>query len=184
MSFRTLGEFVTACDAKGDVKRITREVDWKCEVTEIACREAKAQGPILVFENVRGARFPLAVNVLAASRRIEWALGRTPRAVGAEIEEIFHALPPRELSDVWGIRSHFGRMLASRPSITNSASAGTHWSIVRARVNRVGLPRRNPANANSSIPSGSGATADNSVAGSAPTATATSSPSPRDSARW
>ena len=76
MSYRSLGEFVTACDAKGDVKRVSREVDWKHEVTEIACREAKLQGPVLVFENVRGSRFPLAVNVLAATRRIEWALGR------------------------------------------------------------------------------------------------------------
>jgi 4-hydroxybenzoate decarboxylase subunit C len=126
VSYRTLGEFVTACDAKGDVERITREVDWKCEVTEIACREAKAQGPILVFENVRGARFPLAVNVLSAARRIEWALGRTPRAVGAEIEEIFHALPPRELSDVWGIRGSFGRMLASRPVRIAQAPVHAH----------------------------------------------------------
>jgi UbiD family decarboxylase len=116
MSFRTLGEFIAACDAKGDVKRITREVDWRYEVTEIACREAKSQGPLLLFENVRGAKFPLAVNVLAAERRIEWAIGRTARAVGAEIEEIFHALPPKAISDLWGLRRHAGRVLASRPA--------------------------------------------------------------------
>jgi 4-hydroxy-3-polyprenylbenzoate decarboxylase len=115
VSFRTLGEFVAACESRGDVKRVTREVDWRCEVTEIACREARAQGPLLVFENVRGARFPLAVNVLSATRRIEWALGRTPRAVGSQVEEIFHALPPRALSDLWGLRGHAGRVLASRP---------------------------------------------------------------------
>jgi 4-hydroxy-3-polyprenylbenzoate decarboxylase len=102
VSFRTLQEFITACDAKGDVKRIAREVDWKYEVTEIACREAKREGPLLLFDKVRGSRFPLAVNVLAASRRVEWALGRTPRAVGAEIEDIFHALPPRQLSRLSG----------------------------------------------------------------------------------
>ena len=99
MTFRTLREFLDHCEAKGDLKRVTREVDWRYEVTEIACREAKAQGPALLFENVRGSRFPLAVNVLAAERRIEWALGRKARAVGAEIEEIFHALPPKALSD-------------------------------------------------------------------------------------
>lgn len=115
MSFRTLGEFIAFCESKGDVKRITREVDWKYEVTEIGWREARAQGPLLVFENVRGARFPLAVNVLAATRRIEWALGRTPRAVGAEIEEIFHAVPPKALSDLWPLRRHVGRVLAARP---------------------------------------------------------------------
>ncbi|HXJ70111.1 MAG TPA: menaquinone biosynthesis decarboxylase, partial [Verrucomicrobiae bacterium] len=62
MTFRTLQEFITACDAKGDVKRIAREVDWKYEVTEIACREAKGEGPLLLFDKVRGSRFPLAVN--------------------------------------------------------------------------------------------------------------------------
>jgi 4-hydroxy-3-polyprenylbenzoate decarboxylase len=114
VSFRSLGEFVSACEARGDVKRITREVDWRYEVTEIACREARAQGPLLLFENVRGARFPLAVNVLAATRRIEWALGRSARAVGAQVEEIFRALPPRSLSGVWALRRHAGRALASR----------------------------------------------------------------------
>ena len=116
MSFRTLGEFIAACEAKGDVKRITREVDWRYEVTEIASREARVQGPLLVFENVRGARFPLAVNVLAATRRVEWAIGRSARAVGAEIEEIFHALPPKAISDLWALRRHAGRVLASRPA--------------------------------------------------------------------
>jgi len=123
MSFRTLGEFVAACEAKGDVKRITREVDWRYEVTEIACREAKAEGPLLLFDNVRGAKFPLAVNVLSARRRIEWALGRTSRAVGAEIEEIFHALPPKAVSDLWQLRRHAGRVLASRPKRLASGPA-------------------------------------------------------------
>ena len=123
MSFRTLGEFIAFCEAKGDVKRITREVDWKFEVTEIACREAKVQGPLLLFENVRGARFPLAVNVLAAERRIEWAIGRTARSVGEQIEEIFHALPPKAIADLWALRHHAGRVLASRPARLSSGPA-------------------------------------------------------------
>jgi 4-hydroxy-3-polyprenylbenzoate decarboxylase len=114
VSFRSLQEFIAACDARRDVKRITREVDWRYEVTEIACREARVQGPLLLFENIRGARFPLAVNVLAATRRIEWALGRSARAVGAQIEEIFHALPPRSAADLWGLRRHARPVLASR----------------------------------------------------------------------
>ncbi len=113
--FRTLSGFLDALERRGDLKRVTREVDWEHEVTEIACREAKAEGPALLFEKVRGATFPLAVNVLAASRRIEWALGRTPRSVGAEIEEIFHALPPKALGDLWSLRGSAGRMLAARP---------------------------------------------------------------------
>ena len=126
MSFRTLGDFIAACEAKGDVKRVRREVDWRCEVTEIACREARSQGPLLLFENVRGARFPLAVNVLAATRRVDWALGRTPRAVGAEIEEIVSALPPKSMGELWGLRRHAGPLLASRPARTASGRAQEH----------------------------------------------------------
>jgi len=119
--FRTLSQFLEHLEGRGDLKRVTREVDPKFEVTEIACREAKREGPALLFEKVRGAAFPLAVNVLAAGRRIEWALGRTPRSIGAEIEEIFHALPPKALGDLWALRGSAGRVLASRPKRIASA---------------------------------------------------------------
>ena len=113
--FRALGGFLADLERRGDLKRVPREVDPECEVTEIACREARAEGPALLFENVRGSRFPLAVNVLAAARRIEWALGRTPAAVGAELEELFNALPPRRLADLWRLRGSAARLLAMRP---------------------------------------------------------------------
>jgi len=124
--FRTLSEFLDELSRRRDLKRVTREVDWACEVTEIACREAKAEGPALLFENVRGARFPLAVNVLAASRRIEWALGRTPRAVGAEIEEIAHALPKADPATLWRQRGSAGRLLAARPKRVGAGPAQDH----------------------------------------------------------
>jgi 4-hydroxy-3-polyprenylbenzoate decarboxylase len=119
--FRTLSDFLAHVESRGDLKRVTREVDWACEVTEIACREAKAEGPALLFENVRGARFPLAVNVLAARRRIEWALGRTPAAVGAEIEELMHALPSASPADLLRFRGSAGRVMAMRPVRTRTA---------------------------------------------------------------
>src|SRR6185436_16051842 len=112
--FRTLSQFLEHLESRGDLKRVTREVDWAYEVTEIASREVRSEGPALLFEKVRGARFPLAVNVLAAQRRIEWALGRTPRAVGAELEEILHAVPPRRLGDLWNLRGSAPRVLAMR----------------------------------------------------------------------
>ncbi len=113
--FRTLSDFLADLERRGDLMRVSREVDPRFEVTEIACREVKAGGPALLFENVRGARFPLAVNVLAAPRRIEWALGRTPRSIGAELEELLHAVPPRALGDLLKLRGSAGRVLAMRP---------------------------------------------------------------------
>src|SRR5262245_8469256 len=113
--FRSLSEFLRELERLGDLRRVTREVDPRFEITEIACREARTEGPALLFENVRGASFPLAVNVLAARRRIECALGRTPAEVGAELEQILHAVPPRRLGDLWSLRGSAGRVLAMRP---------------------------------------------------------------------
>jgi menaquinone biosynthesis decarboxylase len=124
--FRTLSEFLSELDRRRDLQRVTREVDPEFEITEIACREAKVEGPALLFERVRGARFPLAVNVLAARRRVEWALGRTPAAVGAEIEALVHALPPQRLEDLWGLRASGGRLLAARPQTVSAGPAQDH----------------------------------------------------------
>ena len=121
--FRSLGDFLADLERRGDLKRVTREVDWASEVTEIACREAKAEGPALLFENVRGAAFPLAVNVLAARRRVEWGLGRTPGAVGSEIEALFHALPKLSPGDLWGMRGSAARVLAMRPQMVERGEA-------------------------------------------------------------
>lgn len=112
---RSLSDFIAELERRGDLKRVRREVDWACEISEIASREVRADGPALLFENVRGAEFPVAVNVLAARRRIELALGRTPAAVGAELEEMLHAFPPRALGDLWGLRGSASRVLAMRP---------------------------------------------------------------------
>ncbi len=122
-AFRSLSDFLADLERRGDLERIPREVDWACEVSEVACRAAKREGPALLFENVRGASFPLAVNVLAARRRIEWALGRTPASVGAELEEILHAVPPRRLGDLWRLRGSAGRALAMRPRVLAAGPA-------------------------------------------------------------
>ena len=113
--FRSLSDFLADLERRGDLQRVSREVDWAYEVTEIACREAKREGPALLFENVRGARFPLAVNVLAARRRIEWGLGRSPASVGAELEELLHALPPRDLRDLGKLLGAGSKLLAMQP---------------------------------------------------------------------
>jgi 4-hydroxy-3-polyprenylbenzoate decarboxylase len=121
--FRTLSEFLAHLEAQGDLKRVTREVDWEYEITEIACREAAAEGPALLFENVRGAAFPLVVNVLAARRRIEGALGRTPASIGDELQSLFHSVPPRGIKDLWNVRGSAPRVLAMRPKMLGAGPA-------------------------------------------------------------
>src|SRR5262249_10833844 len=53
----------------------TAEVDPILEIAEVADRVSKGRGPALLFENVKGSRFPVAINVLGSERRMCRALG-------------------------------------------------------------------------------------------------------------
>ena len=75
MAYESLAAFLEDLDAKGELRRIRAQVDPVLEISEIADRVSKAHGPALLFENVKGSRFPLAINVLGSERRMAMALG-------------------------------------------------------------------------------------------------------------
>ncbi len=70
-----LREFVKFLEDKKDLLRIKKEVDPILEVTEITDRVSKEQGPALLFEKVRGSRYPIAINLFGSYQRMAWALG-------------------------------------------------------------------------------------------------------------
>ena len=74
MAFRSLREFITFLESKGQLRRIKAEVQCELEITEIADRVAKQQGPALLFENVAGYNIPVVANLFGSTSRISWAL--------------------------------------------------------------------------------------------------------------
>src|SRR5437016_13570598 len=75
MAYESLAAFLEELEAEGQLVRIRAEVDPILEISEITDRISKAHGPALLFEDVRGSRFPLAINVLGSERRMAKALG-------------------------------------------------------------------------------------------------------------
>jgi len=67
--------FVRALEERGWLARIGREIDPYLEVAAIADRVMKTGGPALLFENVRGAKFPLLINAYGSRERMSLALG-------------------------------------------------------------------------------------------------------------
>jgi 4-hydroxy-3-polyprenylbenzoate decarboxylase len=63
MRFPALGEFVRYLESIGELRRISTQVDPYLEITEIATRAMRERKPALLFENVKGSSFPLAINV-------------------------------------------------------------------------------------------------------------------------
>lgn len=76
-SFRNLHEFLEFLDDRGELRRVTAEVDSELEITEISDRIMKRDdgGPALLFENVKGSDYPLAINIFGSQQRTAWALG-------------------------------------------------------------------------------------------------------------
>ena len=94
--------FLQELEAANELRRITVEVDPVLEIGAIADRVAKQPngGPALFFENVKGSRLPVAMNVYGSPRRMAMALGvdREPRgldAIGDRIEALIQEAMPK-----------------------------------------------------------------------------------------
>ena len=74
MPYRDLREFIAFLEDKGDLRRISAPVSSELEITEIAYRALRADGPALLFENVDGHDMPVAINLFCSERRMNWAL--------------------------------------------------------------------------------------------------------------
>lgn len=75
MSYKNLQSFIEKLEEAGELKRIKTEVDPVLEITEITDRVSKANGPALLFENVKGSEFPVLINAMGSYKRMALALG-------------------------------------------------------------------------------------------------------------
>ena len=73
--FRNLQAYLKALEARGELKRIHAPVEAELEIAEIADRMVKQGGPALLFENVVGKGFPVAIGLFGTRERTAFALG-------------------------------------------------------------------------------------------------------------
>ncbi len=105
MALDTLGEFIDAIEAAGDLVRVREPVKARLELCEIADRAMKKPGggPALLFENVvldSGARseFPVAINLFGSMKRMQIALGvEGLDEIGGRISELLEMKVPEGL---------------------------------------------------------------------------------------
>jgi len=137
MTFPALKEFVLALERIGELKRITRPVDPALEITEVATRAFREQKPSLLFENVIGSRFPLAINVYGTEKRIELALGCHPEEIGEKLVSFVERIFTPTLSSLWSERKMIRRIVRSKPKYVRS---GISQEVVNANPDLSELP--------------------------------------------
>lgn len=93
---RDLREWIDALRRAGQLVEVSAEVDPHLEITEIADRVMKRQGPALLFTNVRGSRMPVLINQFGSWRRLGMALGVDhPDDLAGRISELLELQPPQ-----------------------------------------------------------------------------------------
>ncbi|HET7025600.1 MAG TPA: UbiD family decarboxylase [Gemmatimonadales bacterium] len=122
-----LQSFIAALERLGELKRVRVEVDPKFEIAEIVQRVVRENGPALLFERVRGARFPVVLNLFGSERRIELALGRHPQEIGQELLDLIQRLNPPSLSAFWAAR---GQLLRARHMKPRQVGSGPVQEVV------------------------------------------------------
>ncbi len=113
--FDNLQDFVKHLEKNGELHRVEVEVDPVLEITEIATRALKLDKPALLFERVKGAKYPLLINQLASDRRIELALGKHPDELGEELISFAEKILPPSPRILFEESSMIRRLINARP---------------------------------------------------------------------
>ncbi|RTL53507.1 MAG: 4-hydroxy-3-polyprenylbenzoate decarboxylase [Rhodocyclaceae bacterium] len=135
MPYRDLRDFIAQLEQKGELKRITVPVDTHLEMTEIADRVLRAQGPALLFEKPVTQGVPQAMPVLAnlfgTPERVAFGMGvpieknadwqGALRDVGHTLSALKEPEPPKGLRDAWDKLPLLKQVLNMAPKVVSSA---------------------------------------------------------------
>ncbi len=125
MKYRDLRDFISQLEKRGDLKRITQEVDPRLEMTEIADRTLRAGGPALLFENPKGSDIPVLANLFGTPERVALGMGEESVAALREVGKLLAYLkepePPKGLKDAWSKLPVLKQVLNMSPKVIKNA---------------------------------------------------------------
>ncbi len=108
---KNLRDFLNILRQEGDLVEINAEVDPYLEAAEIHRRVIAANGPALLFTNIKGSSFPLATNLFGTKKRIDLAFGPNPGKFIQRIAQLPEELMPPSLGKLWHQRDLLGNLL-------------------------------------------------------------------------
>ncbi len=125
MKYKDLRDFIHQLEQKGQLKRITQQVDPYLEITEIADRTLRAKGPALLFENVKGHDIPVLANLFGTPERVAQGMGQEDvtalREVGKLLAFLKEPDPPKGLKDAFSKIPVYKQVLNMAPKRVKKA---------------------------------------------------------------
>ncbi len=125
MKYKDLRDFIAQLERLGELKHVTAPVSTHLEMTEIADRVLRAQGPALLFENVSGHKMPVLANLFGTPRRVALGMGEEDtgalREVGKLLAYLKEPEPPKGLKDAWEKWPILKQVMTMSPKVVTSA---------------------------------------------------------------
>ncbi|MGH7739796.1 MAG: menaquinone biosynthesis decarboxylase [bacterium] len=140
MAFESLNAFIDLLEKKGELLRISEEVDPVLEITAIVDRVSKSPdgGKALLFEKPKGSAYPLLINAFGSRRRMAWALGVEDVEEHAQsIREMLDMKPPKGLVEKLKFLPKLAEMAKFPPA---EVSKGACQEVVEKQVDLSALP--------------------------------------------
>ena len=107
----SLRTFLDRLTRENEIITIKPEVDPYLELAEIHRRVIAEGGRALMFERVKGSRYPVVTNLFGTDRRIDLAFGPKPEAFVREMVHIAESILPPKPAELWKHRSVAGDLL-------------------------------------------------------------------------
>ena len=101
----SLRTFLDLLNRENEIVTIKAEVDPYLELAEVHRRVISEGGPALLFERVKGSRYPVVTNMFGTERRIDLAFGPKPERLVRELVHIAESILPPKPAELWSHRS-------------------------------------------------------------------------------
>ncbi|MEM7258240.1 MAG: 4-hydroxy-3-polyprenylbenzoate decarboxylase, partial [Pseudomonadota bacterium] len=126
MKYKDLREFIATLEQRGELKRVSREVDPHLQMTEICDRVLRQGGPAVLFEKPAGSQVPALCNLFGTPKRVAMGMGEEDVASLREVGKLLAFLkepdPPKGLADAWKSLPIFKKVLDMAPKTVSRAA--------------------------------------------------------------
>ena len=121
MPINDVHELIQVLEEKGHLKRVKAEVDTDLEIAEILRRVMYANGPAILFENVKGYDIPVLGNAFGSIKRLELALETTDfTEIGQRITDMTKMEIPKGIFNKLKKLPELSKMSESFPNLEKS----------------------------------------------------------------
>jgi len=125
MKYKDLRDFLAQLEARGQLRRVREPIAPALEITEVADRVLRANGPALLFERPSGHAMPVLANLFGTPERVALGMGAESvselRGIGELLSALKEPEPPRGLSELGKLGSMVKAVWDMKPAVRSSA---------------------------------------------------------------